>query len=150
MQKVMCLHCSWKKRGPVLTENVAILTMIADNYSPLGVSGPLGRYRLLETLAYISTEIHKSFKPLFTPGVSDDDKGKAIAGIEAKLQFIATQFKGDYLFGDGISVADAYLFVMLQWSQNNGIKMPNVLEAFLERMRARPSVVAAMTYEGLL
>ena len=59
--------------GEVLTENVAILSMIADKYPALMAPGQFGRYRLLEMLAYISTEIHKSFKPLFSP---DFDRGR--------------------------------------------------------------------------
>ena len=63
--------------GELLTENIAILSWIADQAPALAPSGALGRYRLLETLAFISTEIHKSFKPFFTPGAADVDKAKA-------------------------------------------------------------------------
>ena len=53
--------------GEVLTENVAILAFIADRYPALMAPGQYGRYRLLEMLAYIATEIHKTFHPLFDP-----------------------------------------------------------------------------------
>jgi glutathione S-transferase len=96
--------------GSLLTENIAILYMIADTYPSLMVPGQFGRYRLLEMLAFISTEIHKAFTPLFDPNASDAEKKEASDNISARLAFIATQFKGHYLFGASATVADIYLF----------------------------------------
>lgn len=134
--------------GVVLTENIAILGWIADQKASLAPAGDMGRYWLLEMLAFISTEIHKSFKPFFS-GASDDENAKAKAAIEKRFGQIADMMEGDYLFGDSVSVADAYLFVMLLWAKKNAIDLPDDLAAFHERMMARDAVQTAMKHEGL-
>ena len=135
--------------GELLTENIAILSWIADQAPALAPGGALGRYRLLETLAFISTEIHKSFKPFFTPGAADADKAKAGEAITKRLNLIAGQLDGAYLFGQNASVADAYLFVMLIWAKKNAVEIPRPLMAFFDRMKARPAVQLALKHEGL-
>ena len=134
--------------GVVLTENIAILGWIADQKASLAPAGDMGRYWLLEMLAFISTEIHKSFKPFFS-GAGDDEKAKATAAIEKRFGQIADMMEGDYLFGDSVSVADPYLFVMLLWAKKNAIDLPADLAAFHERMMARDAVQTAMKHEGL-
>lgn len=134
--------------GQLLTENVAILSWIADQKPGLAPSGELGRYRLIETLAYISTEIHKAFKPFFA-GAGDDEKKKAAQAINERLGLLADQVKDGYLFGSAFSVADAYLFVMLTWAEKNTIEIPAPLTAFVARMRERPAVQSALRHEGL-
>jgi glutathione S-transferase len=136
--------------GEILTENIAILTMIADRHPALMAPGQFGRYRLLEMLAYISTEIHKSFGPLFTPGTSDAEKKKAVDKISNRLQFVSTKLKGPYLFGEEMTVADAYLFVMLLWAQKNKIAVPEQLQNLAEHVKARPTVQVALKHEGLI
>ncbi|WP_060977717.1 MULTISPECIES: glutathione binding-like protein [Pseudomonadota] len=128
--------------GEVLTENVAILSYLADQAGTLVPGGALGKYRLLEALAYISTEIHKAFKPFFTPGSSDGDKaaakealGKLYAVFEDKLS------SSEYLLGGPMSAADCYLFVMLFWSKTEvDVPVPPNLTAYYERLSARESV----------
>ena len=93
--------------------------------------GDFVRYRLLEALAYVSTEIHKSFKPYFTPGATEDAKASAGQTILKRLTFIAERWNQDYLLGAGFSVADAYLFVMLMWARKNGLSLPVPLPAYL-------------------
>ena len=136
--------------GAVLTENVAILSFIADRYPPLMAPGPFGRYRLLEMLAYISTEVHKAFKPFFSPDARDAEKENARNTMKTRLDFISTQLKGNYLFGENATVADAYLFVMLLWAGNNRIPVSDKLKAFRERMNSRPTVQVALKQEGLI
>jgi len=135
--------------GDLLTENIAILSWIADQAPGLAPRGPLGRYRLLETLAFISTEIHKSFKPFFMAGASDADKAKAGETIAGRLGLLAGQMDGPYLFGDDAGVADAYLYVMLTWAKRNQVAVPDPLGAFFERMNGRPAVQLALRHEGL-
>ena len=132
--------------GEAITENVAILDWIADKYSLGGFDGPLARTRLLETLAFISTEIHKSFKPLFAGG-SDDEKAKAREAVLKRLQFFEERLSSDYLAGDRFSVADCYLLVMLLWSDKQGIEMPEKLAVYRERLLTRPSVQTALQHE---
>jgi glutathione S-transferase len=136
--------------GEVLTENIAILSLIADRYPALMAPGQFGRHRLLEMLAYISTEIHKAFHPLFSPDASDAEKKKAAEAIAQKLTLVATKFEGPYLFGANATVADAYLFVMLMWAVKNKIAIPDKLTTFSERMKSRPAVQVALRHEGLI
>jgi glutathione S-transferase len=79
--------------GDVLTENIAILTKIADRHPPLTAPGEHGRYRLLEMLAYISGEIHKSFKPLFNPSPGPEEKQTAKDTIAKRLEFLTSQMR---------------------------------------------------------
>jgi len=134
--------------GQMLTENIAILSWIADRGQALGADGA-SRYRLLETLAFISAELHKSFKPFFNPNADAAAKAEAGQTVERRLEFLAGQLNDDYLFGDDFSVADAYLFVILTWAEKNGLRIPPALAAYQERIRARPAVGAALQHEGL-
>ena len=134
--------------GELLTENVAVLDWIAHHSVGLKPEGALGRTRLLEWLAFISTEIHKSYKPFFA-GAADADKAKAAEQIGLRLSYLAERMKGDYLGGDRPSVADFYLFVMLLWAKKFDVPVPAPLAALRERLMTRDSVRAAMTHEGL-
>jgi glutathione S-transferase len=134
--------------GRVLTENVAILSWVAQKKPSLAPSGDSGALRLLEMLAFISTEIHKQFGRVFKPS-SDAEAAAAREKIGQRFDLIASMMKGDYLFGSEASVADAYLFTMLLWAGKVGIDVPERLIAFSERMRARPAVKLALQHEGL-
>lgn len=135
--------------GEILSENIAVLDWIAGQAPALAPSGAMGRTHLLEALAYISTEVHKSFKPIFTPGSSDADKATAGEMVTKRVTYLAETIKGDYLLGNSMTVADAYLFVMLLWARKNAITVPDPLPAWFDRMMARPSVAAALEAEGL-
>ena len=134
--------------GETLSENIAILDWIAQQDSKLGLPGPMGHTHLLQALAFVSTEIHKSFKPFFA-GASDADKAKASELIVKRMSYLADTMKGDYLFGSTVSVADCYLFVMLLWAKKFGVEPPAPLVAFRDRMMTLPSVQKAMHHEGL-
>jgi glutathione S-transferase len=135
--------------GDILTENIAILSWIADQAPQLAPGESFGRYRLLETLAFISTEIHKSFKPLFAPGSTEVEKAKAGEAIAGRLDLIAGQVEGPYLFGPSVTVADAYLYVMALWGKRNGVAFPAGLTAWFDAMSARDAVKLALKHEGL-
>lgn len=134
--------------GQTITENVAVLDWIADRFPALRPAGVLGRTRLLEMLTFISTEIHRAFKPMWH-GAAEGEKQKARETIARLLEFTATQMQGDYLFGERMSAADCYLFVMLRWAERFGVAVPEILLRFQWRMEARPSVQAAIAQEGL-
>ncbi len=134
--------------GETLSENIAILDWIAHQDGALKPEGAMGHTHLLEALAYISTEIHKSFKPFFQGG-SDQDKTKAGELIVKRMRYLADTMKGDYLLGDQPSVADFYLFVMLLWAQKNGVEAPEPLPAYRDRIMALPATQTAMKHEGL-
>jgi len=134
--------------GQVLTENIAVLDWIAAQHPVLGLGGPLGRTRVLEALTYISTEIHRAFKPMWHQG-SDADRQRAARTITTLLDPLSEGLASDYLFGESPSVADCYLFVMLLWAKRFGVPAPTRIEALRVRMTARTTVRTAMAREGL-
>lgn len=135
--------------GETLTENLAILDWIAHQDPKLAPSGPMGHTHLLEMLAFISTELHKSFKPFFM-GAPEADKAKAGELLDRRMGYLAETMQGDYLFGSAISVADCYLFVMLLWAKKFNIEPPAKLASFRDRMMTHPAVQKAMQHEGLV
>ena len=142
--------------GEVLTENAALLQYVADLNPAAKLAPPVGtleRYRLSEWLAYINSEIHKAFSPLFLPDAPEDLKQYGRANLAKRVGWLAERLGSKpFLLGEQFSVADAYLFVVLTWSPHVNFDLspwPNLL-AFQERVAARPHVIEAMTAEGLL
>jgi glutathione S-transferase len=132
--------------GQVLTENVAILAWVADRAPHLAPSGDLGRYRLLEMLGLIASEIHKRF-PIYMS--LPEDLGEPIArDIERWFAFVAPRLERGYLFGGTFSVADAYLFVMARGALQLGFPLGGAFEAYVGRIEARPAVQAALSREA--
>ena len=141
--------------GEVLTEGPAIVQYLADqvpqkNLAP--TNGTLARYHLQSWLTFIGTEIHKNYSPFFNPAAPAEMKDIARANLQRRLGYVNEQLAGkDYLLGQ-FSVADAYLFVVVNWSgfvQLDLSGWPN-LTAFMARMAARPAVQAALKAEGLI
>jgi glutathione S-transferase len=141
--------------GEVLTENAIILQYIGDRASWPEVLPPLGdfrRYRVLEWTNYITTELHKSFAPLFKPAASDETKRFFLDVIADKLGYVDEALAtGPYLMGEDLTLPDAYLFVMTGWAEKMiGLERWPNLAAFRERMMQRPSVRHVLKFEGLL
>jgi glutathione S-transferase len=142
--------------GERLTEGPAIVQYIADqapgkNLAP--ANGTLPRYRLQEWLNFITSEIHKTYSPLFRPTTPDDFKPIAVDALKKKFEYVDGKLEGkNYLLGDAFSVADAYLFVVTTWAPHVGLDLSGLknLNAFMDRMRARPAVQEALQAEGLL
>jgi len=134
--------------GAILTENLAVLDWLTQQYPALGVPGDLGRTRLLETLAFISTEIHQHFKPMWH-SESENQKAQARAKITRLFDHLADNMDGLYLFGERPTVADFYLFVMLLWAERFDVAVPAPLSDLRRRMERRPAVSAAMRHEGI-
>ena len=130
----------------VVTESAAVLDWIAAQTPQLGVAGGLGRTQLLQALVYLSTEIHKSFKPFFS-GAGDEDKARAALYINRRLRWLADRKVGKYLFGNEPTVADFYLFVMLRWASRLNIAIPEGLATLAMRMAERPKVQSAIEFE---
>jgi glutathione S-transferase len=142
--------------GELLTESAALLPYIADLNPAAKLAPPAGtieRYRLGEWLAYINSEIHKSFAPLFIPDAPEDLKHYARTNLAKRVGWLAERLGSKpYLLGEQFTVADAYLFVVLTWSAHVSFDLTpwaNLL-AFQERVAARPHVIEALTAEGLL
>ncbi len=143
--------------GEVLTESAAILQYLADLKPALGLVpevNSIDRVRLQEYLNYISSELHKAFSPLFTEGTSSENKQLAHNNIANKLKYLESVFdhQRPYLLGDTFTVADAYLFVVINWSNFVDLDLGDwpQLSRFYQRVSARTSVQKAMTTEGLL
>ena len=140
--------------GQVLTENVAVLLYIADRNPAARLAPPAGtleRYRLIEWLAFINSEIHKNFSPLFSPAASEETKNFTRGNLAKRLDWLNTELGSTLLTGDGFTVADAYLFTILGWSSRVGVdldKWPN-LRRYHAELATRPSVLAALKAEGL-
>lgn len=142
--------------GERLTEGPAIVQYIADQKPDSALAPPcgtLGRSRLQEWLNYTTSEIHKTFTPMFKPDTPDAYKAIARGNLETRFTYVDRQLAGlQYLLGDGFSVADAYMFTVVNWSRLHKIDLaawPN-LAAYMERVRARPKVQEAMKAEGLI
>ena len=142
--------------GELVTEGPVIVQMIADkaagkNLAPARDSTE--RYKLLEWLNFITTELHKSFGPMFSPVLADDAKAFFKDRVMGKFKYVDSQLAGrDYLLGSQFTVADGYLFTMLSWADRMKFDlsdMPNLL-AYKARIAARPKVQEAMTKEGLM
>ena len=136
------------ENGELLTENVALLMYIGDK-AGLTHEG-LERYRLLEWLAFISTEIHKSFSPLFrnpSPEVAQAAREK----ILNRLSFINKRLNHAFLMGASFCPTNAYLYVMLRWAENMKIDISDLkrLYEYKAHMAARTGVRAALAAEGL-
>lgn len=135
--------------GAMLTENIAVLDHLAALHPQLAPTGALGRTRLIEALAFISTEVHRAFKPMWHGG-SASDRARAASTVTSLLDLLSHGMKGVFLFGDQPTVADFYLFVMLIWAERFEVPVPEAMARLREEMRARPAVQAALRTEGLL
>ncbi len=141
--------------GNLMTEGPAIVQYIADQVpaSKLApANGTLERYRLQSLLNFISSELHKSFSPLFNPNIGDDTKQFFRGRISDRFKWVDQQLQGkQWLLGDDFSVADAYLFTVSNWAKPMGVSLEGLdnLLAFRKRMAERPAVQAALAAEGL-
>lgn len=141
--------------GKVLTEAAVLLQYIADQAPAAGLApaaGTVERYELMVWLNYIATELHKRFTPLFTPGCTEEGRSAAWAALARPLGYIAGKLDGrDFLAGASFSIADAYLFTVLNWAMFAQFSLDDwpVLQAYQARVGAIPAVQEAMRAEGL-
>jgi len=141
--------------GELLTEVAVIAQYIADQAPASKLAPPPGtleRYRLQEWLNFISSEIHKGCSPLFNPSLGDDAKAALLPRLTQRIDYAASALANrDYLMGD-FTVADAYLFTVLRWAPRLNVDLTPwpAITAYMERIAARPAVVAAMKEEGLI
>ena len=142
--------------GQRLTEGAVIVQYIADLVPASRLAPPAGtmeRYRLMEWLNFITSELHKGFSPLFTPGMPDEAKALARTKLGERLSWVDQQLAGrDWLMGDTFTVADAYLYTVASWGKFAGVDIAPLatLSAYMARVAARPAVQAAMKAEGLI
>ena len=138
------------------TEAAALLQYVADldpSRAFIGQPGSSERLAVLEWLTFVSTELHKGFSPWLWHKETADSTRQA---IKAKLavrfaEMDAVLSRSDFLAGR-YSVADAYGFTIVNWSNLLGIPLTAYphLQAWMARVAARPQVQAALRAEGLL
>ncbi|HEU4403681.1 MAG TPA: glutathione transferase GstA [Polyangiaceae bacterium] len=142
--------------GQRLTEGVAIVQYIADQKPASKLAPPAGsfeRYRFQETLTFISTELHKTFAPLFNPKTPAEYKTMSIERIGQRFDYLSKELAGKaFLMGDTFTVADGYLFTILNWTNFVGIDLGRwpTLKEYHGRVASRPNVRAALEAEGLV
>jgi glutathione S-transferase len=142
--------------GSQLRECAVIIQYIADQAPDKHLApanGTYARYKLQEWLAFISTELHKNFSPLFTPGMPEEAKIIFKARLMDRLKWVDSALSGTtWLMGDAFTVADAYLFNVSNWTRFVGVDISALenLAALRTRVSARPAVQEAMRAEGLI
>jgi glutathione S-transferase len=142
--------------GTVMTEVSALIQYLADQAPQAGLipaAGTPERYKVLEWIGFISTEIHKGFGPLWNPTTPDAVKQATKEKLFQRFAYLDQQLDGrTYLTGEQFTVADAYLFVVVNWTNFHGLSLGDYLNlaAFMERVAARPKVQEALQAEGLL
>ena len=142
--------------GERLTEGPAIVQYIADQVPAKKLApanGTFQRSRLQEWLNFITSEIHKTYSPLFNAAVPEEYKAMAKTKLLDRYRWVDEQLEGrSYLMGDAFSVADPYLFTVTNWAKHVGLDISGFknLAAYMQRVAARPAVQQAMKAEGLL
>ena len=143
------------ENGEVLTENAVILQYLGDRSGSSDLFPPLGdfrRYRVLEWLNYVATELHKGFGPLWNPRAAPEWKQATRDLLAKKFDYVEQQLGDrDFLTGNRFTIADAYLFVMLGWTAMHEIDLgrwPGLTE-FRRRVGQRPSARQVLEFEGL-
>ena len=141
--------------GSVLTENAVVLQYIAEKAPESGLMPPTGsleRWRLLELLNFIATEVHKGFGPLWNPRVTPEVREATVETLGKRFDFLQAQL-GDrpYLTGDTFTIADAYAYAVLNWTRVHKIDLGRwpALQAYLKRIAERPGAQQALREEGL-
>lgn len=142
--------------GDILTEGPAIVQYIADQKPSAGLApaaGTIERYKLLEWLNFITSELHKGMGSMFNPAQTPEWREAATATLSKRLDWLSKQLAGkQYLMGDRFNVADGYLFTVLGWANLVKFDLSNwpVIQDYAARVGARPKVVEAMKAEGLI
>jgi len=142
--------------GHMLTEGPAIDQYLADKKPTSGLApanGTMERYHLIEWLNFISTELHKQFGPLFKPNTPQETRQTQVDLLGKRFDYVVDQLKNkQYLTGDVFTIADAYLFTVLNWGDVLKLDMSKwpVLQKYVARVAARPQVQAALKAEGVL
>lgn len=141
--------------GTLLTEGVAIALYLADKAPSSNLIAPsnsLLRYRTIEWLTYISSELHKSFSPLFNPKTPEEYKSILRTYLDKQFNYLDDVLShNDYLLGEQFTVADVYLFTILRWAYALKFDLHKYkhLTEYFDRIKERPAVKAALAAEEL-
>jgi glutathione S-transferase len=141
--------------GERLTEGPVIAQWICDRANRadlMPVAGSLARYRVMEWQNYITSEIHKSYSPLFRAEFDDSGKTWFRNALRKKYEWIASRLEGkDFLTGANFTAADAYLYTVTRWASRVNVELTDIapVQSFLRRVSEREGVQAALSAEGL-
>lgn len=142
--------------GTLLTEGPAIVQFIADKAGATDLApanGTIERTKMQSWLNFVSSELHKTFSPLFNAQMPEEAKEIFRQKLRDRFAFLDKHFAANaYLMGGAFTVPDAYLFTILRWGKSMGVD-PNAysnLKAYVARVEVRPAVQAALRAEGLL
>lgn len=142
--------------GTVLTEAVAIMQYLADQKPQtqlMPADHSWQKYQALEWLNFIATEVHKGFSPLWNPENSDEVKERTKQNLFKKFNLANAHLeKNQFILGNQFTIADAYLFTVINWSSMVKIDLTPwpFLKKFMETVRSRPAVITALKEEGLI
>ena len=142
--------------GQMLTEGPAIVQYLADQKPDSKLApkaGTMERYRLQEWLNFITSELHKAIGTFFNPAVTPEWRKGVADRLDLRLAYVASQLQGkQYLMGDQFTVADAYLFTVLNWAPMVKVDLSKwpVLGEYQKRVGSRPKVIEALKAEGLI
>ncbi len=141
--------------GSTLTESQVILQYLADRKpgTLAPASGTPDRWKLMEMLGFIATEVHKGYAVLWNPKTPADVRQGAIDRLGTRFTLLSeTLAKQPFLMGQTFTIADAYLFVLLNWTNVHKIDLSPwpVLKDYQARVGARPAVQATLKAEGLV
>ena len=142
--------------GSVLTEAPVIMQYLADQKPDAGLapkSGTTERYRLQEWLNFITSELHKGMGNFFNPALTEEWRKAVTDRLVLRFDWLSKQLEGKkFLMGDKFTVADAYLFTILNWAGPSKFDMSKwpVLQDYHKRVGARPKVQEALKAEGLV
>ncbi len=141
--------------GQLLTEAGVIIQYLADQKPEAELAPPggtLDRYRLMEWITFVSSELHKGFGPLWNSAAPEVTRNGAIEKLQKRFTYLDQYFAThQFLMGEKFSVVDAYCFTILNWTSLHKVDISahkNLL-AYMERVSSRPAVVEAMKEEGL-
>lgn len=141
--------------GTTISEASVILQYLADQKpgTLAPAFGSLARWKMMELLTFIATEVHKGFGPLWNPQTPAEVRAAAIDRLGTRFDLLAKMLaKQPYLTGDAFTIADAYLFVLLNWTKLHKVDLGRwpALTEYQARVAARPAVQATLKAEGLV
>lgn len=142
--------------GQILTEVGVIIQYLADQKPEAGLAaraGTMERYAQMEAINFAATEVHKQIGALFNPKMTPEMKEVQLGTIGRRFDALEKALDGrQYIMGDKYTVADAYLFTVINWTHPLKVdlgKWPNI-QAFMARVGARPKVQETLKAEGLV
>ena len=141
--------------GTRFTEGPVVAQMICDRAGRtdlMPAAGTIERYRVMEWQNYVTSELHKSYSPLFNPDFDENGKAFLRTALRKKYEWLAQQLANKpYLTGETFTAADAYLFTVTRWAKAVRVELADLapIRNFMERVAARPAAVEAMHVEGL-